>query len=232
MRISEFSIGFGPPVLETKQPGGTVRYVLRLLPIGGFVSFPRSLNTSRFIERGMTPPAPREGIEVTDPDDPNLLENRPPLQQAAVISAGVIANLVLAWACLFTSAVTVGVPSITLGSPLAVSRVLEGSMAAAAGLRSADVLIAIDGCVLLDQPDPLQAASRSIGAATAARRPFTATVERAGERLLLPIAPAAPQPLAPGGEVASREVASRGDKSVLGIELNAQVTSPSHSPSP
>ena len=148
MRISEFSIGFGPPVLETKQPGGTVRYVLRLLPIGGFVSFPRYLNTSRFIERGMTPPAPREGIEVTDPDDPNLLENRPPLQQAAVISAGVIANLVLAWACLFTSAVTVGVPSITLGSPLAVSRVLEGSRAAAAGLRSADVLIAIDGRVL------------------------------------------------------------------------------------
>ena len=232
MRISEFSIGFGPPVLETKQPGGAVRYVLRLLPIGGFVSFPRYLNTSRFIERGMTPPAPREGIEVTDPDDPNLLENRPPLQQAAVISAGVIANLVLAWACLFTSAVTVGVPSLTLGSPLAVSRVLEGSMAAAAGLRSADVLIAIDGCVLLDQPDPLQAASRSIGAATAARRPFTATVERAGERLLLPIAPAAPQPLAPGGEVASREVASRGDKSVLGIELNAQVTSPPPSPSP
>ena len=99
------------------------------------------------------------------------------------------------------------------------------------------MLLAIDGCVLLDQPDPLQAASRSIGAATAARRPFTATVERAGERLLLPIAPAAPQPLAPGGEVASREVASRevasrevasrGDKSVLGIELNAQVTSPS-----
>jgi membrane-associated protease RseP (regulator of RpoE activity) len=221
MRISEFSIGFGPAVFQTKRPGGAVRYVLRLLPIGGFVSFPRYLDTSKFTERGMTPPVPQEGAEVTDPDDPNLIENRPPLQQAAVISAGVIANLVLAWACLFTSAATVGVPSLTLGSPLAVSRVLEGSTAAAAGLQSADVLIAIDGRVLLAQPDPLQAASRSIGAATAAHRPFTATVERAGERLLLPIAPPAPQPLTPGGASAS----SRGGKSILGIELSAQVAS-------
>ena len=222
MRISEFSIGFGPAVFQTKPPGGAVRYVLRLLPIGGFVSFPRYLNTTKFTERGMTPPVPQEGAEATDPDDPDLLENRPPLQQAAVISAGVIANLVLAWACLFTSAATVGVPSLTLSSPLAVSRVLEGSTAAAAGLQSADVLVAIDGRVLLAQPDPLQAASRSIGAATAAHRPFTATVERAGERLLLPIAPPGPQPLTAGDE---GDASSRGGKSILGIELSAQVAS-------
>ena len=256
-RVSEFSIGFGPKVLQGKRPGGAVNYVLRLLPIGGFVSFPRYLNTTRFTERGLAPPVPQDGAEVLDPDDPGLLENRPAAQQAAVISAGmdgccsyryttvcrgvvfphtpcvhtcmhacvraragvhgwadgsasatgVVANILLAWACLFASAATVGVPSLSLASPLAVSRVLEGSRAAAAGLRSTDVLIALDGRDLLAQPDPLLAASRSISSAAAARRPFTATVERGGQRLLLPVAP-------PGGS-----------GKLLGIELSTKVAS-------
>lgn len=35
-------------------------------------------------------------------DDPDLLNNRPILDRAAVISAGVIANVIFAWSILFT----------------------------------------------------------------------------------------------------------------------------------
>ena len=40
------------------------------------------------------------------------------------------------------------------------------------------MLLSLDGKRLLAQPDPLLAATRAIGSATAAQRPFTATVRR------------------------------------------------------
>lgn len=183
MRVSEFSVGFGPAILQGKRPGGTVSYVLRLLPIGGFVSFPRYLNETRYTERGLTPPQPTE-VDVTDPDDPDLIENRPALQQALVISAGVLANLVLAWSCLFTSATTVGVPSLNLASPLAVSRVLEGSTAQAAGLQARRPVLHLARQPGSAAPDPrLTRAGRYVhvcgGGGTAGRRAALARREEA-----------------------------------------------------
>lgn len=64
-----------------------VEYALRAIPLGGFVGFPD------------------DDPELSDkfpPDDPNLLRNRPIRDRALVISAGIIANCILAYSILLT----------------------------------------------------------------------------------------------------------------------------------
>lgn len=205
MRVSEFSIGFGPVLLERKREGGEVAFVLRALPIGGFVGFPRFINETALAERGVKPPPEGAPGVVYEADDPDLLENRPFAQQALVVSAGVAANLVLAWACLFSTAASVGVPSLQLSAPIGIARVVEGSSAAAAGVRAGDALLELDGRTMLDAPDPLLATTRAIRASVDARRPLLVTVEREGQRLPpLRVLPTTREP--------------------IGVELSAQIT--------
>jgi RIP metalloprotease RseP len=89
---SKFSIGFGP--ILWKYQGPETEYALRAFPLGGFVGFPED--------------DPEENN--FDPKDPNLLKNRPVLDRAIVISAGVVANLVFAYFVLVMQVATVGIP--------------------------------------------------------------------------------------------------------------------------
>ena len=63
--------------------GKEVEYSLRAIPLGGYVGFPDDDPDS---------PYPK--------DDPDLLRNRPVGQRALVISAGIIANVILAYSVL------------------------------------------------------------------------------------------------------------------------------------
>lgn len=92
---NKFSIGFGPVLW--KYQGPETEYALRAFPLGGFVGFPDD-----------DPEA--SGI---DPKDPNLLRNRPILDRAIVISAGVIANLIFAYLVLVIQVGTVGVQQVS-----------------------------------------------------------------------------------------------------------------------
>ena len=92
IKVSGFSIGFGPSILKKEING--ITYSLRSLPLGGFVSFPDE-----------------ETDSLVQPNDPDLLKNRPIHQRAIVISAGVIANLLLAWIVLIGQASFVGIPN-------------------------------------------------------------------------------------------------------------------------
>lgn len=92
---NKFSIGFGP--ILWKYQGPETEYALRAFPLGGFVGFPDD-----------DPEA--SGL---DPNDPNLLRNRPILDRAIVISAGVIANLIFAYLVLVIQAGTVGVQQVS-----------------------------------------------------------------------------------------------------------------------
>jgi RIP metalloprotease RseP len=86
---NRFSIGFGP--ILWKYQGKQTEYAIRAFPLGGFVGFPDDDPDSKI-----------------PPDDPNLLGNRPLLDRAIVISAGVIANLVFAYLMLCVQFGTVG----------------------------------------------------------------------------------------------------------------------------
>lgn len=78
IRVSRFSIGFGPVIARYQGP--EVEYALRALPLGGYVGFPDD--------------DPDSGISK---DDPNLLKNRPILDRTIVLLAGVTANFVFGY---------------------------------------------------------------------------------------------------------------------------------------
>ena len=88
--VDGFSIGFGPSII--KKTYKNITYSFRAFPLGGFVSFPD------------------ENQKNIDPNDPNLLKNRPLYQRAIVISAGVLANLLLAYTILVVNVTTIGIP--------------------------------------------------------------------------------------------------------------------------
>jgi len=88
--VDGFSIGFGPSIIKKKFKD--ITYSFRVFPLGGFVSFPD------------------EELNNIDPNDPNLLKNRPIIQRVIVISAGVFANLILAYAILILNVTTLGIP--------------------------------------------------------------------------------------------------------------------------
>jgi membrane-associated protease RseP (regulator of RpoE activity) len=127
IRVSGFSVGFGPALLRWQRHG--VTYALRAIPLGGFVSFPDDEDDSPF-------PA----------NDPHLLRNRPLPQRALVIAAGVLANLMLAWAVLLAQGLVIGIPAGLSSDPgVLVAAVQAGQPAAAAGLKAGDRIVALAG---------------------------------------------------------------------------------------
>ncbi len=130
IRVNEFSIGFGPALFKKQFSG--ITYSLRALPLGGFVSFPDD---------------EKESNSNIPENDPNLLRNRPIIQRAFVISAGVIANLLLAWLVLIGQAALVGLPSQP-ESGILVMTVQPNQPAETSGLISGDKILNIDGIEL------------------------------------------------------------------------------------
>lgn len=124
IHVNRFSIGFGPVLWKLQGP--QTEYALRAIPLGGFVGFPDDDPDSEI-----------------PPSDPDLLKNRPVLDRAIVISAGVLANLLFAYFVFIVQFVSIGVPqSFTPQPGILVPQVLsETAPAAQAGLRSGDVII-------------------------------------------------------------------------------------------
>ncbi|CAI5466514.1 unnamed protein product [Closterium sp. Yama58-4] len=139
VHVTKFSIGFGPVLAKYQGKGkdGTtdkgVEYALRAFPLGGFVGFPDD--------------DPSEEA-VYPPDDPDLLKNRPLADRAFVISAGVIANIVFAYALLFTQVNTVGLIQQVYQPGVLVPDVVYGSAGERAGLLPGDLVVAADGRAL------------------------------------------------------------------------------------
>ncbi|NJK72707.1 MAG: site-2 protease family protein [Synechococcaceae cyanobacterium SM2_3_60] len=118
IHASRFSLGFGPAIW--RYQGSETEYAIRALPLGGFVGFPDDDEDCPY-------PA----------DDPNLLRNRPVLDRAVVMVAGVLANLVFAYLVLLVQTGVVGMslpptylPGITL------PQIVADGPAAVAGFAS------------------------------------------------------------------------------------------------
>ena len=170
IRVSGFSVGFGPALLQRSRRG--VVYALRAIPLGGYVAFPDDDEDSPF-------PA----------DDPNLLRNRPLHQRALVIAAGVIANLLLAWAVLLAQGVVVGIPAGFSTTPgVLVAGVQGGQAAASAGLRAGDRIVALAG-------QPLEGGQQAVAELVstirnAPGRTLPIDAERDQQRISLSLTPA------------------------------------------
>ncbi|WP_411871069.1 RIP metalloprotease RseP [Vulcanococcus limneticus] len=170
IRVSSFSVGFGPVLLERQRRG--VQFALRAIPLGGFVGFPDDDEDSAI-------PA----------DDPDLLRNRPLPQRALVIAAGVLANLLLAWAVLVAQGAIVGIPAGFSATPgVLVSGVQAGQAAAASGLAAGDRIVGVDGQKLAGgQQAVVDLVARIKGAPD---QTLTLETERSGQLRRLSLTPA------------------------------------------
>ena len=166
---NRFSLGFGP--ILWKYQGPETEYAVRAFPLGGFVGFPDDDTDSDI-----------------PPDDPNLLRNRPVLDRAIVISAGVIANLIFAYFLLVTQAGTVGIPGFNEAGVLIPQVAAESSaIAQKAGIKPGDVVLAIDGQNLGTGLEATEALKKTIQ--KSANQPLELTVQRNQQTLSITVKP-------------------------------------------
>jgi membrane-associated protease RseP (regulator of RpoE activity) len=172
IHVNRFSIGFGP--ILWKYQGLQTEYALRAIPLGGFVGFPDD--------------DPDSDIS---PQDPNLLKNRPILDRAIVISAGVVANLLFAYLVFVAQFATVGVPQAFTPQPgILVPQVLsETSPAATAGLKSGDIILSADGQAFNAEEGAVESLVGLIKGS--AGQPIDFTIQRGDRQLDLTVIPQA-----------------------------------------
>lgn len=170
IHVNRFSIGFGP--ILWKYQGPQTEYALRAIPLGGFVGFPDDDPDSEI-----------------PPNDPDLLKNRPILDRAIVISAGVIANLLFAYLVFVTQFATVGVPENFNPQPgiLVPQITAESSPAAKAGLRSGDVIVAAQGELLEAPQEAIPEFIKLIQ--NSANKPVDLTVKRGNREFDVTVTP-------------------------------------------
>lgn len=167
---NRFSVGFGPILL--KYQGPQTEYAIRAFPLGGFVGFPDDDPESEIL-----------------PDDPNLLRNRPILDRAIVISAGVIANLIFAYCVLVAQLGIVGVPSGSNYEPGVIVPQIIGdvSPAAQAGIKAGDIILKADDLNLGAELEAVQLLVDKISSSPA--QPIQILVQRDNQELYLTVVP-------------------------------------------
>ncbi len=131
IKVEEFALGFGRKLIGIRR--GETEYRINLLPLGGYV---KMLGQDDF--------KPKEGEEA----DPRAYNNRPIWARMAVVSAGVVMNVILA-AILFVVVFTIGIrfTSTTIG---AVEPAFPADLAKlpdnlGTGLKPGDKIIGLNG---------------------------------------------------------------------------------------
>ena len=164
MRVETYSLGFGPRIAGFTHKG--TDYRLSALPLGGYCRI-----------AGFTPDDPA----AQDPNDPGSYMNKPAWRRFLVIAAGPGVNYLCAFLLLAGLYTAVGTP--VLGRPTQLD-VKEGGPAAAAGLKSGDDVVAIDGKAVASFPEMIAELTKSGAPET---RQFD--VARAGQKLTIPVKP-------------------------------------------
>jgi RIP metalloprotease RseP len=139
--------------------------------LGGFVGFPDDDPDSEI-----------------PPNDPNLLRNRPILDRAIVISAGVIANLIFAYFVLALQIGIVGIPQEFQYQPgVLVKPVNEQSIAYQAGIRAGDIVISVNGQELTASKDSTLLLTKEIQ--THPNQQLNLKIQRQNQEIALKLTP-------------------------------------------
>ncbi len=167
--VTRFSIGFGPVLW--KYQGAQTEYALRAIPLGGYVAFPDDDDDGSI-----------------SADDPALMKNRPILDRAIVISAGVIANLIFAYVLIFAQLGWQGIPNPQLAPGIAILQLVPDSSAAAqAGILPGDIVLSMNGQTLGTGETAVQFFQDQVK--TSAGLPLTLGIQRKGEALEFSVTP-------------------------------------------
>ena len=139
VKVLRFSIGFGRPLLRWQR--GDTEFVLAALPLGGYV---------RMVDEREAP--------VAAADQAYAFNRQSLPRRAAVVAAGPLANLLLA-ALLFAWVAAIGErqPLPILAAPA------PASVAAVAGVRGGDRVLAIDGHAVASWPAAQLRMLQSVG---------------------------------------------------------------------
>ena len=129
--VEVFSIGFGREIFGWHDKHGT-RWKVCWLPFGGYVKFEGDANPTSF-------PQAEPESEVTR--TVGNFHGKPVWKRAAVVAAGPIANFILSILIFASVFAFVGIP---MNEPR-VGEVQPGSAAKKAGIKSGDIVAAIDG---------------------------------------------------------------------------------------
>ena len=175
MTVSSYNIGYGPKLIAFNDSSQT-EFALRAFPLGGYVAFPSNIEVDD------------EGEITKELDDPNLLQNRPPIQRAIVISAGVIANLLLAITLAAGTSITSGIAHPTFAPGIIVTALPDqNSPAIKAGILPNDVVVSIDK---RDIPASMSAVEVFISTVrSSSDRPLDLGVVREGKPITLTVVP-------------------------------------------
>jgi regulator of sigma E protease len=129
MKVVEFSIGFGPKILQKKIGKDQVLFTLRLFPLGGFV---KPLDESLM--------SAEEWAALPESEKNRSFMNSPRWKKAAMVFGGPFSNFILAFIIFFIAFTIVGTQGVT---PV-VGEVLKGSEVAKSGLIEGDIIKAIN----------------------------------------------------------------------------------------
>lgn len=135
MKVQSFNIGYGPKLFAFNDTNTNTEFALRAIPLGGYVAFPSNVELDK-----------ETGEIIEELDDPDLLQNRPPLQRALVISAGVLANVLLTFLLSSSIAITTGLNTPIYNAGLTVTSTAGvDAPAVKAGIKLNDILVSLEG---------------------------------------------------------------------------------------
>jgi len=162
MRVTRFSIGFGPAIWKKQPEGSPTTYQVAIIPFLAYVQI-----------AGMNP------FEDIDPDDKGSYANARLHARVLTIFAGPLANYLAASVVLFVAFMIGGQKVLTTSI-----QVIPDTPAAAARLQEGDTVLEVDGQAITawEQLPAL--------ISTKANQPVKFVIDRRGERVTLEITPA------------------------------------------
>ncbi|NEN87708.1 MAG: RIP metalloprotease RseP [Okeania sp. SIO3H1] len=171
IHVNRFSIGLFGPVLW-KYQGPETEYAIRSFLFGGFVGFPDN-----------------DPDSTIPKDDPDLLRNRPILDRAIVLSAGVIANLIFAYFLLVTQVSIIGIPDFNYAPGVKVPAVATdvSSAAAKAGIKANDIILSVNDRQLGPDKEAITTLVETIQ--NSPNKPLEMELERDGQKLFFEVTP-------------------------------------------
>jgi regulator of sigma E protease len=129
VKVLKFSLGFGPKILGRKI--GETEYLISAIPLGGYVK----------------PLGEEIGEDLKEEEKPRAFNYQPVWKRAAIVVAGPVFNLVLAFIIfiVFLSfKLPIAIPQLD-SITTAIENVMDGSPAMKAGLKKDDIIVSIDG---------------------------------------------------------------------------------------
>ncbi len=147
VKVLKFSLGFGPKLIGKKI--GETEYLISAIPLGGYVK----------------PLGEEPGEEISEEDKPRSFQYQPVWKRAAIVVAGPVFNLVLAYIIFLAFLcfkLPVAIPELD-SMTTTIESIADDSPAMKAGLKKDDTIVAINGVSVMDWSEMAEIFSKNPG---------------------------------------------------------------------